>query len=174
MKHYVRLVLALILCCLFTVGCSSGVRPDKVVRQYLDAWIASDYDTVAKLLGQVNSIPKSSSWEYEFMKSLLARDTYKVGTTKVEGETAEVAVTITAVDCQHIAARMGTNVSAREFFSNAVSDPEAAMVTSSLTLKLDKKDDSWTVKDPGGTTFVDAMTGGMDSVVKNWLLSSQD
>jgi len=57
---------------------------------------------------------------------------------------------------------------------NAVSDPDAAMVTSSLTLELDKKGDSWTVKDPGGTTFQDAMTGGMGSIVKNRLLNSQN
>jgi hypothetical protein len=175
MKHYVRIVLALILCCLFTVGCSSRVGPDEAmmepldgpgyaVRQYLDAWIASDYDMVSKLMDQENPVPNSSLWQYQLMRSLLARDTYKVGATTVKGDTAEVAVAITAVDCRAIAARMGTNRS-REDWSNAISDPQATTTTLNVTLRLRKKDKSWIIAAAQDADVMDALTGGLNVVI---------
>jgi len=177
MKQSVRFVLALVLCCLFAVGCSSGVRPDKVARQYVDAWIASDYDTVAKLMGEVNPIPPSSSWEYELMRSSLARDTYQVGNTTVNGENAEVSLTVKALDWVHIASKLAsdtlsmklatpsldTNAYSRQYLTNAANDPDSAMVTLDVTLTLHKKDGSWIVEDPKGTNFENAVTGGMTS-----------
>jgi len=112
----------------------------------------------------------------ELMRSILARDTYKVGSTKVDGEKAEVIVTITALDLPRITGKLAsdtlsmklampslnTDAYSRQYLKNAISDPNAPMVTSDVTITLVRKDVSWIVKQEDHT-LSNALTGGMES-----------
>jgi hypothetical protein len=113
-------------------------------------------------------MPNSSDWAYQTIKSLLARDTYKVGATTVQGDTAEVAVAITAVDCRAVVARMGSSRS-REYLSNAISDPQATMTTLNVTLRLRKKDKSWIIAAAQDADVMDALMGGLNVVTTDIL-----
>lgn len=164
----------LLLALLFTVGCSSTVGPDKVVMELLNTSIKSDWETVYKLTGGVD--PGWAPDQAELMRSILARDTYKVGSEKVDGEKAEVIVTITALDLPRITGKMAsetlsmklsmpsldTDAYSRQYFTHAIGDPNAPMVTSDVTITLVRKDGSWIVKQEDHT-LTNALTGGMES-----------
>jgi len=182
MRKLISGVLLLVL--LFTVGCSSGPSPDKVVNDFLDAMVKGDLETAVKLAGGANierDILKTAEDEQEerLVKSILSRVTYEVGDKKVEGDKAEVSVKITAPDLLRITSKAmsellpmafamafsedqsqeETDTFIQQYFENAISDPNGPITTSDIKITLEKKDGSWVIQ-PNDELF-NALTGNV-------------
>lgn len=179
-----RVSAVLVLALLFGVGCLSGPSPDKVVRDFFDAMIKGDFVTAAKLAGvadiqtDVLKTPKDQQGE-QIVKSILARVTYEIGGKKINGNKAEVSVKVTSPDLLRITGQVMTellpvafamafsqeqssqNTEAlfEQYFENAIKDPNAPMVTSDITVQLERKNGSWVIKPDDA--LLNAITGNL-------------
>ncbi|MDN5363984.1 MAG: hypothetical protein PWQ91_1045 [Eubacteriales bacterium] len=184
MRKLVSFLLLVLLLTMLTVGCSSGVSPDKVTKDFFDAMIKGDFETAAKLTGgadikkDVLKTPKDEQGE-RLAKSILARIKYEIGDTKIEGNRAEVSVKVTAPDLLRITSKAMSELLPmtfamalsedqsqeksdalfQQYFENAINDPNAPMTTSNIKVKLEKKDGSWIVKPDN--ELLNALTGNM-------------
>lgn len=176
-------IMALVLL-LSVAGCSSTPSPDQVVKSLLDAMIKGEFEQAAELLGGVSiqeDVLKTTEDEQgeKLAKNVLARVTYEIGGKKVEGNKATVSVKITAPDLLRITSKAiseimpmafamafsedqsqeQTDALFQQYFENAISDPNAPMVTSDVDISLEKKDGSWVVI--LDDALVNALTGNM-------------
>lgn len=179
-----RVSTVLVVALLFSAGCLSGPSPDKVVTDFFDALIKGDFVTAAKLAGvadiqtDVLKTPKDQQGA-QIVKSILARVAYETGSKKINGDRAEVSVRVTSPDLLRITGQVMTELlpmafamafsqeqssqSAEalfeQYFENAIKDPNAPMVTSDITVQLERKDGSWVIKPDDA--LLNAITGNL-------------
>lgn len=184
MRKLVSFLLLVLLLTMLTIGCSPGVSPDKVTKDFFDAMIKGDFETAAKLTGGTDikkgvlKTPKDKQGE-RLAKSILARIKYEISDTKIEGDRAEVSVKVTAPDLLRITSKAMSELLPmafamafsegqsqeksdalfQQYFENAINDPNAPMTTSNIKVKLEKKDGSWVVKPDD--ELLNALTGNM-------------
>lgn len=144
--------------------------PNKVVKGFLDSMIATDYEEAIKVVqgadtDTLDDILEEDGSE-EIIDAILNRVTYQIGEQEVSGNSATVAVKITAPDLLRIttqglseimsialAAAFSEEGSTEEemnalfvqYFENAIKDPGAPMVESDIKIKLEKENSKWMI-----------------------------
>lgn len=169
------------------VSCSSVTPPDKVVESFFAHIKASEMEEMRALLVAPGSLDSDivdldqNASEPIDVRKLLGRMTYEVGAAKVNGDRAEVPVKVTAMDLAAMMAVLMTEFlpkafeaafggeeldvesEMKQFFADAVDDPEAKMVTNNITIHLVKVEDQWKIdlNEDNSLEFVNAVSGGL-------------
>lgn len=184
-----------ITCCLplavfAMAGCSPRVTPSQTSGKFLDAMVNSDFASASELSDGVNP-------EYELDRILtsqgdmfgteqdnilhlvLGQVTYELGTTSYDGESARVAVEISAPDCQivsktalqyvlpmqSVSPTWNTTSRYTHYFETEVAESAAPRVVSNVTITLKKKEGTWAVQLRNDNALLNALTGGMSNVL---------
>jgi hypothetical protein len=182
MRHKIMTAI-LLLALLVTVGCKPTVRPDETVKNFLDAMVNSDFETAVKFTGGVNP-------QYELDRILMSRESfygstkaelehtvlglvkYRIMGTEITGERAEAEVKVSAPDCKSIASKAlnlmylmaSINPSFQHCFQQELNGSNVPVVTSTVTVALDKKDGLWVVDLRGNDALLNALTGNMGDI----------
>lgn len=161
-------------------GCSS-VKPDQVLKGFMDAMIKGNFEEADKYLdGNVDSllnIPTAGAGE-QVAKASLGKLTYQIGKTTISGDAAIVETNVTSPDMYIITSQvmdqavelaitnLGSNVSEEQMqtmlltaFKNAIASADAPMVSSRAEIKLIKQDGKWLVVED--EVLSNALTGNM-------------
>ena len=178
-KAIYYILIALLL--LTSAGCS-GPSPDAAAKGFIDAMVKADFATAAKYVGgnvdEMINAPDAEEAE-QLIKALFARVSYQIGDSKVTGNQATVAAKITAPDLTVVTAKVILEVMPAAFalafsgggseeqmntlfiesFVTNINDAEAAMLTSEVTINLEKKDGSWIITPDDA--FINALTGNL-------------
>jgi len=167
---------------LTVVGCSSS-QPDEIVNTFLKAAVKADYLTMAKLVRGADAnifyTPEDEGAQ-EVIEAILGRVTYQVGEKQISGNTATVKAKIVAPDLlritalalpelmsmafamffsQEVASQDEIDALFMQYFENAIKDPEAPMVESNISIKLEKKGAGWVIVPDD--ELANALTGNM-------------
>lgn len=163
--------------------------PDKVAEELLDNMSSLDEAKIRELADTYftgQSIPDAY---YGVLKPISERMTYKIGDYKINGDKAEVNVTITSVDAQSAISSIlpgaGAHLVAMQISGKDISNPEQILaeyaaknitwdslptVTTKATLYLIKGDDGeWQIDsgNPDNYGFANAISGGGIEAAEN-------
>ena len=177
---YILVALVLII----SVGCS-GPDPDAAVKSFMDAMIRADFNTAAKYVsGNVEEMlnaPDAKEAE-QLTNAIFVKVSYQLGEKKVTGNQATVDTKITSPDLAAITASVvievmpaifnlaftgGTEEQIEALFMESflkhINDKDAPMLTSDVTVHLEKKDGRWIIT--ADDALINALTG---SLQKAW------
>ena len=165
-----------------STGCA-GASPDTAVKSFMEAMIKADFTTAAKYIsGDVNELINAPEAEEadQLVKAIFTKLSYQLGENKVTGNTATVEAKITAPDLATITAKVllevmptlfslafsggGSEEQAEtlimESFQKHIDDKEAPMLTTDVTIHLEKADKNWIIK--ADDAFINALTGSLE------------
>lgn len=150
----------------------------------MDAIVRADFTTAAKYIGgsvdELINAPDAQEAE-QLVKAIFAKVSYQLGENKVTGSQATVAAKITAPDLAVITAAVMLEAMPAAFalafsgggseeqiealfmesFQRNIEDKDAPMLTSDVTVHLEKKDGSWIITPDD--SLINALTGSLEA-----------
>lgn len=180
----------LILAVLVMAGCSPRVTPSETSGKFLHAMVNSDFASAAELTDGVNPeyeldrilISQGGMFGTEqdsILRLVLGQVTYEVGTTTCDGESARVAVAISAPDCQSISKNAlqyivlmhsiwptrDTTSLYTQYFATEVAKSTVPRVVSNVTITLKKAEGTWAVQLRNADALLNGLTGNMSNIL---------
>jgi hypothetical protein len=156
------------------VGCSSQPSPGKLAQSFVDAIQSGNWNDVQSY----EQNPSKSSQPNGVALEVLKKDSFKVGSASVNGNTATVDVQVTAPDMAQIMKTMLGTALANALTGNSqgnsdsamtkeleteLSSKSLAMTTSDVKLNMVKTDSGWKVSS-NNDDFLSAITGHIDQL----------
>jgi len=188
MKSFLKKFIGLIacFCLLMSITACGGQKPDEAVKGFFDALNKNDIKTSATFL---NSNNKKLSYDNEDQKKivekLFPKIQYKIISSTVSGDTANVKAKITAPDLVKITNKMATdllptmftdamngNVDEKkeeklmeDYYIKSLSAKNVTMTSNEVNIKLvkDANKKTWLIK--SSDDLVNAVTGNLEKAV---------
>lgn len=176
--------IAATLCTLFTIvlltSCGTAT-PEATVDGYMKACINLDAEKMNEFLptGNTSEIPKDD----DTYTNLFKRLKYKIGSSTIDGDTATVQITITALDMKTIMGEMiadlfgqamshigddsfDSDAYSKNLLSEKMSAEDAPTVTNDAVVNLEKNaDGKWVISsEEKNSEFINALTGDLMSI----------
>lgn len=172
------------ICTLFTIillaSCGTAT-PEATVDSYMKACISLDAEKMNEFLptGNTSEIPKDD----DTYTNLFKRLKYKIGSSTIDGDTATVQITITALDMKTIMGEMiadlfgqamshigddsfDSDAYSKNLLSEKMSAEDAPTVTNDAVVNLEKNaDGKWVISsEEKNSEFINALTGDLMSI----------
>ena len=148
------------------VACGNG--PDKALDAKLALVKEGKFEEAALLEGRV-----FSNEDAPMLEALYAKMNYVIGESKVDGETATVAVTITMVDLSAVLADYMKEALSHivegdwdadgSYFMEMLKAEDAPTKDFPVTVHMVKTEEAWELAEDGNDDLKDALTGGLIS-----------
>lgn len=153
------------------VGCRAP-SPDSVVNNFLSDLQQGNLETAAQYLNNTtddefaDNIADSEADDEEMQKALFSKIQHEIISSNIEGNTAKVETKITSLDLVKITTTVMSEIMplalatvfdedsdndkldelTEQYFNNAILDPEAPTITNTVTITLNKTDNSWLIE----------------------------
>ncbi len=171
---------------LVAAGCA-GPKPEESVKACLDAMIKADYAKAAEYVngGSAEDMLQAPEGDEEagaaLIEALLGQISYELGDSNVSGDSATVAVKVTAPDMMAVTGKVMMEAMGAAFamafsgggsedaisdmfmsaYQEAIEAADAPMTTTDVTINLVKSGGKWLIN--SDEALGDALTGGMIS-----------
>lgn len=181
-----KIVTALFMLLTIVLLASCGTAtPEATVDGYMKACIALDAEKMNEFIpnGNTSEIPKDD----DTYTNLFKRLKYKIGSSAIDGDTATVQITITALDMKTIMGGMiadlfgqamshigddsfDSDAYLKNLLSEKMSAEDAPTVTNDVYVNLEKNDSGkWIISsEEKNSEFINALTGGLMSMADSF------